>query len=62
MHSSLGCTEGDIRLIGGSNLEGHVEICLRNEWGTVCSQMWNNTDAAVVCKQLGLTSSGMIEQ
>ncbi len=55
----LGCTEGDIRLTGGSDrTEGRIEICLRNEWGTVCDQMWDSTDANVVCRQLGFASDG----
>ena len=44
---------------GTSNAEGRVEICLRNEWGTVCDQMWDVTDARVVCRQLGLASIGL---
>ncbi len=35
-----------------------MEICLSDEWGTVCDQMWNTTAAAVVCRQLGLVSTG----
>ena len=45
---------------GTSNAEGRVDICLRNEWGTVCDQMWDVTDARVVCRQLGLASRGSL--
>ena len=57
----LGCAESTIRLIGGANYtEGRVEICLNNEWGTVCDQMWDSTDAGVVCRQLGLSLAGKV--
>ena len=43
---------------GVSNNEGRVEICLNNEWGTVCDQMWDVLDARVVCRQQGLAVTG----
>lgn len=55
----LGCTEGEVRLVGGEDhLEGRVEICQNDEWGTVCNQVWNTTEASVICRQLRLASNG----
>ena len=48
------CTYGDVRLVDGSNqYEGRVEVCINDQWGTVCDNSWGNADASIVCKQLG---------
>ena len=52
------CTEGDIRLAGSANeLQGRVEVCHDNQWGTVCDDAWGDEDAMVVCRQLGYTGA-----
>ena len=40
--------------IGVSATEGLVEICVLGTWGTVCDNGWDDNDARVVCRQLGL--------
>ena len=45
--------------MGGSNqYEGRVEVCINNQWGTVCHDGWSSVDATVICKQLGYATTG----
>ena len=56
--SGTTCTQGAIRLRGGTVNRGRMEICNSNVWGTVCDNGWDDVDAKVACFQLGLPSSG----
>ena len=57
---TTGCVEGSLRLVGGTTeLEGTVEACVNGLWGYIGDGGWNDADAEVVCRQLGLLTGGI---
>ena len=58
------CTNGDIRLVNGSiDQEGRIEICANGVWGGICSSYgWDESDAFVICKQLGYADTGKLSK
>ena len=55
------CMDGEVRLRDGPNpLEGRLEICINNAWGTVCRDEFTFNEARIVCAQLGFNEGTLM--
>eukprot|EP00757_Euglenozoa_sp_SAG-D1_P025193 gene25193-11015_t len=59
---TLKCSvEGEIRLVGSDlEVDGRLEICHDNKWGSVGDSYFDAKAARTVCRQLGLTGGTVI--
>ncbi len=49
------CEDVHVELVAGANSrEGRVEIVRNGVRGTICDDEWDQFDAAVVCRSLGI--------
>jgi deleted-in-malignant-brain-tumors protein 1 len=61
LRCAAGCQNLALRLVSGtSTLEGRVELCSNNQWGTLCDDFFGALEAQVICRQLGFSDSGKV--
>ena len=52
------CNDGNIRVIDTTDDSGRVQICENGIYNSICSEQWTDSNAEVVCRELGLVPQG----
>ena len=48
------CVDGEVRLMEGkTELEGRLDVCFGQRWGTISSDGWAEINSRIVCSDLG---------
>lgn len=56
---AIPCVAGTVRFSGGfSERNGRLEVCVNEEWATVCGKKLTQKDAAKACVQAGFSKEG----
>ena len=67
LSSAVGeCDDGDIRMTNGIirmdngsyYMAGGLQVCINDQWATVCQHNFDRNDATVACRQLGVVFEG----
>ena len=56
--NDLSFTVVPMRLVIGNSRSGRVEFFFNRFWGTICDRGWNEKASTVICRQMGLGSTG----
>jgi len=47
-YGSVTVEDGSLRLIGGDEISGRLEVHVQDEWGTVCAWEWSTVNTRSV--------------
>ena len=63
LYNTADCLNGELRLVEGeTELEGRLEVCFGQRWGTVGNDGWTEVNSQVLCNAFGYDFTGMTKR